>query len=104
MPRPKGFEPYTNLWVVQVTLQFAAPTTIFQCQTRFNSCRYFFSEAEYLAWKNWQIGQPSQVPYLYLTRDYGEQRWFNDKLWIQTQLQDLVINGNFVPNLEPSSL
>jgi hypothetical protein len=101
MPRPKGFEPYTNLWVVQVRNQYPTPTSVFSCQTMFLSCRYFFSLDQYLAWKQWQASQPLKLPYTYVVSDYGRQHWYNDKLWIQTQLQNLVINGNFQPDLQP---
>jgi hypothetical protein len=95
MPQHKGTEPWTDMWIMQVRVQLAQTSNLFL------SCRYFASEAGYLTYKDWLKAQPLKAPYIYLVSDYGKQKWFNDKLWINFQLNDLVINGNFQPNFSP---
>ncbi len=86
-----------RIWVMQVRVHFATGEL-------FLSCRFFGTEPDYSAYKNYLAGQPNKLPFIELVKDYGEQRWFNDRLWILFQLQDVVINGNFLPNLDPRAL
>lgn len=101
MPNARGYEPFSYIWVLQVNVGLTIPSFFFDCTTktgtwRENRCRYFMDQIGYDFYK---AHIPSGIR---IVQDYGRQKWFNDKFWIQQQLMDEVINGNFIPNLQPT--
>ena len=106
VPRPRGFHPFTDVWILQVNIRFARiafpPSTFTQYYVPVqNAFRGFVTEAEYLNYKSWLAGQPNQLPFISTVQDYGKQHWFNEKSWMRSQFFDIGINGNFVGGLQP---
>jgi hypothetical protein len=97
MPQPPGFEPYSEIWVVQVRWRYNLGGFYTPSTTWLLGCRYFVSESGYNSYKSWLINRTD----ISLVQDYGKQKWYNTKLWVNTQLMDQAINGNFSPNLLP---
>lgn len=101
MPQHPGFEPFMFIWVIQVEISEKVP---FTTSTRFLYLKviYFTTEQGYLDWKNWLPTQTTtQARYFSIRSDYGKQKWYNDKVWIQAQLSNQFTNGNWSPNLLP---
>jgi len=102
MPQPKGFEPRTFIWVLQVRKSNFTSGVFNYDQL---AVYIFVTEGGYTDFKAWL---PTQKPgtkfsgfVLGIAADYGRQNWFNDKVWMQQQFSDFAINGNFIPNLQP---
>ncbi len=87
------------VWVIQAEVNQVINNKI---AATFLKVNLFVTEQGYLDWKAWTTHQTAQQAYIYNIRaDYGRQKWYNDKVWIQTQMNDMFVNGNFVPNLQP---
>jgi len=102
MPRPKGFEPFMRIWVIQVRIRYKGNlSTNYDCAD--SKCVFFIDLQSYLDYKNFiATGQLTSSPrHIELAADYGEQKWWNDKIWFVQQMQNLFINGNFSPALQP---
>ena len=100
MPAHKGVEPWTRIWVIQASVSFKPfGSQNYSCTQ--NMVAIFVTNQGYLDYKNFLAHQTSTQARIWrLVADYGEQKWFNDKIWMQTQFNDMLINGNFVPNLQ----
>jgi hypothetical protein len=102
MPQHTGVEPWMRIWVVQVSRQ-SKPSggTNFTCFD--NRVAIFTDKPGHDAFIQFLNGpqSPTASAIIRLVHDYGEQRWFNDKAWIQAQLNDIYLNGNWIPDLQP---
>jgi|SRR5215813_10676143 len=104
MPRPKGFEPTTRIWVVQVyikqpvapfvstsglskgqTVSWILHVKAFQTQAAYDSFKAFLSSTNDVA----------------MAADYGQQLWRNKRQYIVDQLDEIYVNGNFRQNYNP---
>jgi len=107
MARPKGFEPYMRIWVVQVSRQTRLNSTKpFNYSPAQLTVAFFTDAVSYGEYKSFLRNQdPAAGPsiLLGLRADYGEQKWWNDKVWFQLQMNDLLA-GNFQPNIQPNQL
>jgi len=107
MPQHKGVEPFTFIWVIQVSVSYkpacfdnSTCSKSYACTDR--KCVFFGDQAghdDFLTFINGQTSGASRI--IRLVQDYGRQKWFNDKLWIIGTLQNLYVNGNFNPNFFP---
>jgi len=82
MPRPKGFEPYMNLWGFQ-----------YQTASGFLRVRFYRSEQSYV------LGKPFfQDPGhgTYITVDYGKIKWLNNGSFILANLNNIGVFDKFV--------
>jgi hypothetical protein len=104
MPQRKGFEPFFYIWVVTVVRTYRPPfSQNFGCAD--SRVAFFTIEQSYLDFKKFVSSQgANQSAYISIVHDYGRQKWWNDKYWIDLQLHDVYINGNFVPNASPAQL
>ena len=109
MPQHKGFEPFMRIWVVQVTVSYH-PTcfdnSICQQSLSCTDSRVVFfgdqqSHDDFINYIAGQVGGSRAARIIRLVRDYGQQKWWNDKVWILFTLQNVYINGNFDPTFRP---
>jgi len=101
MPRPKGFEPTTRLWVVQV-YQKTQVSTFKDSQTGATmtwllKVKVLPTESDYAGYKD----SLSRSQTTGIAADYGVQLWRNSKEYITAQFDDVFANGNFLPNFDP---
>ena len=101
MGRPKGFEPTTRIWVVQVYQKQQVST--------FKDSVTGATMAWYLKVKLLpsQSAHDSYVQSLAsskdtgIAQDYGEQLWRNKKRFFIAQFDNVYVNGNWIPNFNP---
>jgi len=100
MPRPKGFEPFTYVWVLdvfydigqmvtsQAAIDFCNAHGIFLVPASHNQRRYFFDEQSYQDYKTFLQSNTTKktFPLALLSSDIGKTKWFNSKFWIQNEL------------------
>jgi hypothetical protein len=99
MPQHPGFEPFMFVWVIQAEVNQVLNGKI---TATFLKVNLFTTEQGYSDWKAWLRTQTAQQAFIYNIRtDYGLQKWYNDRVWIQQQMSDMFINGNWIPNLLP---
>jgi hypothetical protein len=102
MPQHKGFEPFMRIWVLQVRIRYKGTgSSNYDCAD--SRCIFFVdaqSYSDYLAFI--ATGQRTSDPrHIELVTDFGERKWWNDKLWFATQMNNLFTNGYFDPTLQP---
>jgi len=87
------------IWVLQIEVNQVQNGKIVATFLKVN---IFVTEQGYLDFKNFLQHQTAQQAFIFVMRtDYGRQKWWNDKVWIQAQMNNSFINGNFSPNLLP---
>jgi hypothetical protein len=101
MPQHPGYHPFSRIWVLQLAIQYKGfASTTLNCTDL--KIYIFTTEKGYLDYKSWIPTQSTtQSRYISIRADYGEQKWYNDLVWIQQQATNMFINGNFIPNLSP---
>ena len=99
MPQHPGFEPFMWIWVIQAEVNQVQSGKI---TATFLKVNFFVTEQGYLDWKDFLTHQTATQAFIYNIRtDYGRQKWYNDKVWIQATLNNSFINGNFSPSIVP---
>jgi hypothetical protein len=87
------------VWVLQLYVNQVGGGKI---TATYRRCNIFVTEAGYNDFKSWLTTQTANQAFIYqIAADYGRQKWYNDKVWFQLQMNDMFINGNFIPNLQP---
>jgi hypothetical protein len=102
MPQHKGFEPFMRIWVLSVRVRYKGTLSAnYDCAD--TKCVFFGDEQSYLNYKTFiATGQLSSSPrHIELATDIGLANWYNEKVWILTQLQNIFVNGFFDKHLAP---
>jgi len=101
MPRPKGFEPFTRVWVVQVYQKQQVSTFIDsktgQTMTWLLKVKVLPSVDAYGAYKQ-SLATSNTTG---IAHDYGLQLWRNKKEFFCPQFDDVMVNGNWIPDFNP---
>jgi len=101
MGRPKGFEPFTRVWVVQVYQKQQVSTfkdsVTGQTMAWYLKVKVLPTQSAYESYKA-QLATSRDTG---MAQDYGEQLWRNKKAFFCAQFDDVYVSGNWIPNFNP---
>jgi len=91
-----------HIWVLQVRIRYKGTGAAnYDCAD--TKCVFFGDAQSYLDYKNFiATGQRNSDPrHIELAGDFGACAWYNDRVWIISQMNNNYVNGFFDRNLQP---